>query len=342
MSRLSALVWSLVVAVTAVAGLQGVVGGPAVGVAQPRHAAGLVVDTGERVKRICVRFDEPSISGEQLLRRADVDAVFADYGSMGSAVCALCGTGCPSEDCFCETNDSGRYWNFSRASDGRWQRSSRGPSETTVEDGDVHGWAWGTEGAEPSYVPFKAICSSSSGSDASAAEGGSPSPSTREPTDDREEQGQRRERSPRTTQADSDDGQERQAGGRTDETANDEDGAPQPDRSARTTAPTRPDSDAAASDRESDPPAGGATTSRRQRSSTPQTVDSPTPTTSDRPSTTAAGGATSPSGTAQPATALDEVASTSTGSSVALFALVITALAGAIWWRRHNSHTPRS
>lgn len=127
--------------------------------AQPQrlNAAAVVIDTGSEVRKICVRFSEPELTGEELLRRAKVDAVFAEY-SIGQAVCSLCGTGCPADDCFCESGTTGRYWNYSRDGDAGWQRSSLGASSTTVKDGDVDGWAWGTEGAVPPWIGFDSIC----------------------------------------------------------------------------------------------------------------------------------------------------------------------------------------
>lgn len=127
--------------------------------AQPQalNAAAVVIDTGTQVRKICVRFSEPELTGEELLRRAKVDAVFAEY-SIGQAVCSLCGTGCPADDCFCESGTTGRYWNYSRDGEAGWQRSSLGASSTTVKDGDIDGWAWGTEGAVPPWIGFESIC----------------------------------------------------------------------------------------------------------------------------------------------------------------------------------------
>lgn len=122
-----------------------------------QHAAGLVIDTGERVVTAYVEFPEETITGEELLRRADVDAVFSDYGSMGTAVCSILGVGSPQDDCFREAEENGLYWNYSRAEDGAWQRSSRGVSSTTVEHGDVDGWAWGQQGSQPPYHSFEEI-----------------------------------------------------------------------------------------------------------------------------------------------------------------------------------------
>lgn len=120
-------------------------------------AVALVIDTGEEIKRVCVRFPESELSGIELLRRAGVDPEFAEY-SIGTAVCSLCGVGCPSSNCFCESERTGRYWNYSRSTDAGWERSMLGASETTVRHGDVEGWAWGTEGATPPWSEWSTIC----------------------------------------------------------------------------------------------------------------------------------------------------------------------------------------
>lgn len=143
--------------------------------AAPRNAAAVVIDTGAEVRKVCVRFDEPELTGEELLRRANVQATFAEY-SIGMAVCSLCGVGCPADDCFCESASTGRYWNYSRAEGAGWQRSNLGASSTTVRDGDVEGWAWGTEGATPPWIGFESICVDVDPPSSAAPETASPAP----------------------------------------------------------------------------------------------------------------------------------------------------------------------
>ena len=140
--------------------------------AEPRNRAAVIVDTGQEVKRVCVRFDEESLSGTEILRRAGVDPVFATYGSMGEAVCSLCGVGCPGDDCFC---DRSRYWAYSRAEDGRtrFTTSPVGSSSTRVGDGDVEGWRWGT-GAPPPFASVEVVC----GEVAASGGGGAPTPTS--------------------------------------------------------------------------------------------------------------------------------------------------------------------
>lgn len=120
-----------------------------------RHAAGLVVDTGAAVKKVCVRFDEDEITGEELLRRAQVGAVF-EYESLGAAVCELCEVGNPREDCLGVS--SGNSWSYYLASGGRFTYSSRGAGGRVVRDGDVDAWAWGAGRQSTEYADFSTIC----------------------------------------------------------------------------------------------------------------------------------------------------------------------------------------
>lgn len=289
---------------------------------QQRHAAGLVVDTGTEVKPVCVRFSEDAISGEELLRRADVDPVFADYGSMGKAVCALCGTGCPADDCFCESETSGRYWNYVRARDGGWQSSNRGASSTTLRHGDVDGWAWGTRGSKPPYMTFEAICGAPDpGGDDDGDSGPSPTP-----TADNGGSGGQAGDDTGGDDTGGDDGQ--QAGD-----AGDSGAAPR--------SPAGQDSDGSG---DGDEPTDAADAPRTAADGDPTPTASgetaPAPTSPATP-TAAAGtppsdGAT-PGGAATPTLAVTpddgEPAAGSTGSLL-LFTAVLTALGGTIWWRR--------
>jgi hypothetical protein len=115
------------------------------------HHAAIVVDTGDgQVRKMCLAFPEAELDGIEALRRVDTRPYrFETFGSKGVAVCMLCGVGCPSGDCFC---DSSRYWAYFRAGPGGepYQASRAGASSTTVRDGDVEGWKWGKGEAPPS------------------------------------------------------------------------------------------------------------------------------------------------------------------------------------------------
>ncbi len=140
------------------------------------HHAAVVVDTSDgKVRRFCLAFPEESISGAEALRRIESEAVFATYGGKGQAVCALCGVGCPSGDCFC---DRSKFWAYHRAGPGgaNYEYSRAGASATAVRDGDVEGWKWGT-GAAPPAGTVGEICGVAE-PPVRAASGGSAVPST--------------------------------------------------------------------------------------------------------------------------------------------------------------------
>lgn len=128
--------------------------------AQASNRAGLVIDLGDGgpPRTVCVRFAEDSITGKELLERAKVDAVFSTYSGEGSAVCALCGKGCP-DDGSCLTCQQPDYWAYHRAPAGAsgWSYGRAGASRTTVRDGDVEGWRWGT-GSAPPFRTIVQVC----------------------------------------------------------------------------------------------------------------------------------------------------------------------------------------
>ena len=136
--------------------------GPARAQASAQHRAAVIIDTGTTVKHICIRFTVSSISGKDALDLANqvdpsVQPVYRDYGSLGAAVCSLCGTGNPQSDCLGQ--QSGKFWAYNRAPAGTTQfsQSSTGISNSEVHDGDVEGWRWGTGGA-PAYASVDQIC----------------------------------------------------------------------------------------------------------------------------------------------------------------------------------------
>ncbi|MFN2594253.1 MAG: hypothetical protein ABR579_05125 [Actinomycetota bacterium] len=126
--------------------------------------AGLVVDTGNRVLRYCVALPSPSVSGGKLIELAgDQYGLEYRFGSGGGAVCRLAGVGPDGSDCFA---DYPNYWGYWRGtSDGGWTWSSSGATSTTVSDGDVDGWAWGSgdDGSthpKPPASTFASVCAS--------------------------------------------------------------------------------------------------------------------------------------------------------------------------------------
>jgi cell division septation protein DedD len=115
---------------------------PACAAATGPHAA-LLIETGSRDLRLCVALDAPSVSGTHLIELAGEQQhlVYA-FGSGGDAVCRLAGVGPQGDDCFADYPDFWGYWR----DDGRggWTWSSTGAASTTVGDGDLEGWVWGS------------------------------------------------------------------------------------------------------------------------------------------------------------------------------------------------------
>lgn len=134
--------------------------------AQPaERRAGLVVQFGDgRVQSACVRFNEETISGLDLLLRSGLPVV-VQSGGIGAAVCKIGPDGCdyPAEGCFCK-RDGARsiYWAFYTLQGDMWAYASLGAANVAVGDGDVHGWAWGvgdsSGGALPPVRSIDTIC----------------------------------------------------------------------------------------------------------------------------------------------------------------------------------------
>jgi hypothetical protein len=159
---------------------------PAISRAQDTsNRAGLVIRHGNgHVLTICVRFDEPTISGAELLNRAGV-SYLAQSGGMGTAVCKLDGEGCdyPTEDCFCHCKGGDcAYWSYEHLRDGLWNYSQIGAAAYKVQPGAVEGWAWGPgnvqSGAQPPLLSFAQICTEVA---APATVAVAPPPTTAEP-----------------------------------------------------------------------------------------------------------------------------------------------------------------
>lgn len=130
------------------------------------HRAALVVRYADgNVQTRCVAFDEPALSGEQLLARSGLNVTLDYNAGLGGAVCSIDGQGCsyPKESCFCRcTGAACEYWAyFLRTSEG-WQYSQQGASSIMVEDGGLQGWSWGpgnfTSGAQPPEITFADVC----------------------------------------------------------------------------------------------------------------------------------------------------------------------------------------
>ena len=123
------------------------------------HRAAVIVETGSGTNRVVIEFTEDSITGIEALRRAGAEPVVYSYSGVGGAVCRLFGVGRDSgADCLGGTGGDARYWAYYRSPAGTssFKYSSVGAGSTTVRDGDVEGWRFGTGGA-PAFVSISTI-----------------------------------------------------------------------------------------------------------------------------------------------------------------------------------------
>ena len=134
---------------------------PACAAATGPHAA-LVIETGSRDLRLCVALDAPSVSGAHLIElAAEQQHLLYAFGSGGQAVCRLGGVGPQGDDCFADYPDFWGYWRDD--GHGSWTWSSTGAASTTVGDGDLEGWVWGSGDtgsthARPPTVSIAGVC----------------------------------------------------------------------------------------------------------------------------------------------------------------------------------------
>lgn len=81
-----------------------------------------------------------AISGLAALQASGLDVTVADT-SFGRAVCAIAGTGCPADDCFCGGD---LFWNYSAWDDEAWASYATGASTSILtQTGAIEGWRWG-------------------------------------------------------------------------------------------------------------------------------------------------------------------------------------------------------
>ena len=142
------------------------------GKAQAPNRAGLVVQYGNgAVVTACVVFEEPTITGWELLNRSGLAVTAEDYGFSDYAICKLSDAshsdGCdyPQDDCWCQCVTPGncRYWAYHHLENGQWVYADEGASGSDIGNGMVDGWGWGLgeineSGVAPPVIPFNQIC----------------------------------------------------------------------------------------------------------------------------------------------------------------------------------------
>ena len=141
--------WLLAVAVAAGA-LAPAAGPAAIACAAETPRAALVVDTGTgRVLEMCVKLNEPEVSGIDFIKLANkqFDLQYRlGYGGKGVCQLANVPSETPSEQCF---EDSNSFWGYWRGDgSGGWSWSSQGADSTQVADGSIEGWSYGPRNAD--------------------------------------------------------------------------------------------------------------------------------------------------------------------------------------------------
>jgi hypothetical protein len=151
-----------VVALAMVAGAMVPVAAPAPACAAESPRAALVIDTGETVVRYCVALPDDSVTGMELIQLAgDQHGLSYRLGFGGKAVCMLAGVGAGGTDCFQSYPDFWAYWRVDGSQ--QWMWSSSGAAISSVGDGDVEGWSWGSgDGPDahpaPPLTAFESVC----------------------------------------------------------------------------------------------------------------------------------------------------------------------------------------
>jgi hypothetical protein len=102
--------------------------------------ATVVVENDAGVAARTITFTQP-ISGLAALQATDFDVTLAET-SFGPAVCAIAETGCPADNCFCNTE---RFWNYAFWNGDAWEGYAVGAADTRIETGGaLELWRWGT------------------------------------------------------------------------------------------------------------------------------------------------------------------------------------------------------
>jgi hypothetical protein len=129
---------------------------PTLGAQEPNRAGIVVRHADGEVSEMCVLFDEDEITGEGLLERSNLD-VTTETGAIGTAMCAIDGEGCGSDDCFCSYPTFWGYW--TKDGSGDWTFSETGAADRVVRDGSIDGWSFGKDGKpEPPNRSIGDLC----------------------------------------------------------------------------------------------------------------------------------------------------------------------------------------
>ncbi len=153
------------VTITSILVLLAAVFGVVLAQADGPNKVALVVTHGDgQTVTKCVEFSEDQLTGLQVLEKSGL-AMDYEVQGMGATICKLDGEGCsyPGGPCFCQCQGSSCvYWSYWQMTNGAWQYSNYGASNTHISNGGVEGWIWGegtTSSASPPPVyTFEQIC----------------------------------------------------------------------------------------------------------------------------------------------------------------------------------------
>ena len=130
----------------------------------PNRAALVIRYSDNDVKTACVSFDEPQISGLDLLSKSGLDLTIG-VQSGGALVCKIEEIGCSASDCWCQCKggEDCIYWSYWHKVADNWTYSQGGAAVYMLEDGAVDGWSWGpgavNEAIPPPDISFDEVCS---------------------------------------------------------------------------------------------------------------------------------------------------------------------------------------
>jgi hypothetical protein len=118
----------------------------------------VVIDTGTNVRSAVIHFDG-TVTGIEALQLAGANPVTYGYAGQGAAVCELDGVGNPPSSCLVGPNSE--YWAYYVSRDGAtgWTYARGCACTTTVGDGAVEGWRYGTGAAPRASASFCAYVS---------------------------------------------------------------------------------------------------------------------------------------------------------------------------------------
>jgi hypothetical protein len=103
------------------------------------NTATIVVQDGGGAVVRAITFTEP-ITGLAALEATGLNLEIADT-QFGPAVCAIESTGCPSDDCFCNSDE---FWGYNFSNGESWQSWSEGASTALLSEANaIEGWRWG-------------------------------------------------------------------------------------------------------------------------------------------------------------------------------------------------------